>query len=301
MQKWIETRSERLAAFFGRPLDTCGLADEAVMPEISTEMEQHLGRLNFEWHIIPTNEVMPLDEAYYDRLYLMRPPYFSSGRTHSRSIRSMFESGHARHQGQIIAVETTMKPRYLPGNHQAYGTQYGFDSTVDPLREYLDHGTRYAHNYTSLRNLGERVNQDLRKPKPPSERIPAHALSSGGVQSDWQCVSSGMEQKQNRWSLASTATITATRPATPWVRISPATFLRSRSRNPCGMDPPRLSNRVASRLTAVSAKPLVCLSQLECNQSSAVPRASFDFDFASASTLRAAFSMISATTLGCDT
>jgi hypothetical protein len=162
MQKWIESRSEQLAAFFGRPLDTMWMTNKTLMPEISTEMEQHLGRLNFEWHIIPTNEAMPLDEAYYDRLYLMRPPYFSSGRTHSRSIRSMFESGHARHQGQIIAVETTMKPKYLPGNHQAYGTQYGFDSTGDPLREYLDHGTRYAHNYTSLRSLGERVNQDLR-------------------------------------------------------------------------------------------------------------------------------------------
>ncbi len=81
MQKWIETRSERLAAFFGRPLDTMWITDKAVMPEISTEMEEHLGRLNFEWHIIPTNEAMPLDEAYYDRLYLMRPPYFSSGRT----------------------------------------------------------------------------------------------------------------------------------------------------------------------------------------------------------------------------
>ena len=106
MRKWIETRSERLAAFLGRPLDTLWITDDAVMPEISTETEQHLSRLNFEWHIIPTNEAMPLNEAYYDRLYRMRPPYFSSGRIHSRSMRSMFEAGHARHQGKIIAVET---------------------------------------------------------------------------------------------------------------------------------------------------------------------------------------------------
>src|SRR5688572_26744093 len=104
---------------------------------------------------------MPLNEAYYDRLYLMRPPNFSSGRIHSRSVQSMFEAGHARHEGQIIAVETTMKPTYLPGNHQAYGTQDGFDLNLDPLREYLAHATRYVHNYASLKNLGERVNQDL--------------------------------------------------------------------------------------------------------------------------------------------
>ncbi len=134
MQNWIETRSERLAAFFGRSRDTRWITDDAAMPEISSEMEQHLGRLNFEWHIIPANEAMPLNDAYYDRLYPKRTGFFNSGRLHSRSIRSMFEFGHARHQGQIIAVETTMKPKYLPGNHQAYGTQYGFDSTLDPLR-----------------------------------------------------------------------------------------------------------------------------------------------------------------------
>jgi hypothetical protein len=51
MQKWIESRSERLAAFFGRPLDTMWMTNNAVMPEVSAEMDRHLGCLNFEWHI----------------------------------------------------------------------------------------------------------------------------------------------------------------------------------------------------------------------------------------------------------
>jgi hypothetical protein len=36
MQKWIETRSERLATFFGRPLDTTWIARDASMPDSTT-------------------------------------------------------------------------------------------------------------------------------------------------------------------------------------------------------------------------------------------------------------------------
>jgi hypothetical protein len=45
-------------------------------------------------------------------------------------------SGHERPQGRIIGVETpTMKPKYLPGNRQFYGTPpTGFEPRADPVR-----------------------------------------------------------------------------------------------------------------------------------------------------------------------
>jgi hypothetical protein len=136
--------------------------DNAVLPEITPEIGAHLQRIHIEWHVVPSAAVVPFDDAYLDRLYPRRPADFESSRFHSRSVRSLMEFGHARHQGQLIGVETTMKPNYLPENRQAYGTKYGFDVTADPLAEYLEHGTRYAHSYTSMRDLGERINQEWR-------------------------------------------------------------------------------------------------------------------------------------------
>ncbi len=37
-------------------------------------------------------------------------------------------SGHQRHQGKIVGIETTMKPRYLPRNNQQYSTPYGYEA-----------------------------------------------------------------------------------------------------------------------------------------------------------------------------
>ncbi len=60
-----------------------------------------------------------------------------------------------------------MKPRYLPGIRQFYGTTYGHDPTADPLAPYMGragmmNGTRYAHNYLSLREFVRVVDGDWR-------------------------------------------------------------------------------------------------------------------------------------------
>jgi hypothetical protein len=82
----------------------------------------------------------------------------------SSSYRAIME-GHKRHQGQIIGVETTIKPKYLPGNRQFYGTQYGFEAKADPFAAYLGRakitsGTRYSHSYASLRSFVNLVTQE---------------------------------------------------------------------------------------------------------------------------------------------
>ena len=64
-------------------------------------------------------------------------------------------------------METTVKPRYLPGNRQFYGTLYGHDSSADPLTPYMGragmmNGTRYDHNYLSLREFLRILNEDWR-------------------------------------------------------------------------------------------------------------------------------------------
>jgi hypothetical protein len=93
---------------------------------------------------------------------------FAKQGTHNQSCRAALVRGHSRHQGRIIGVEITQKPKYLPGNRQSYGTPYGFDSTADPFAQYLGRagfltGTRFAHNYASLRELVNIINDAWRK------------------------------------------------------------------------------------------------------------------------------------------
>ena len=64
-------------------------------------------------------------------------------------------------------MEATRKPRYLPENRQFYGTAYGHDPTADPFAAYMGragmvNGTRYAHNFLSLREFMRVVNEDWR-------------------------------------------------------------------------------------------------------------------------------------------
>jgi hypothetical protein len=131
------------------------------------EAAEGLDHFNIEWHVIPQAGAVPLDDAYFSRLYPMAPRDFTETREHGASYRDAIIRGHAKHQGALIGVETTLKPHYLPGNRQFYGSLYGHDPTADPLNAYMGragmmNGMRYDHNYLSLRALLRVVNEDWR-------------------------------------------------------------------------------------------------------------------------------------------
>ncbi len=168
MSNWQEDRTGRLREFFaldaGRELIT---PDATTKFELSPEADEGLRHFNIEWHIVPAAEAVPFDEDYLARIYPSAPRDFRKTREHGHSYREQLLHGHARHQGRVVGVETTPKPRYLPGNRQFYGTIYGHDPTADPLAPYMGragmmNGTRYAHNYLSLRTFLNVVNEDWR-------------------------------------------------------------------------------------------------------------------------------------------
>lgn len=167
MNEWIVERADKLREFFELDAGTELISPEAADSfEVSATVAEHLARFNLEWHIIPAEETVHIDtEDYRARLY-PRMRFDSSNRDYQKtaSYRAVME-GHRRHQGQIIAVETTVKPKYLPGNHQYYGTPYGFEAKADPFAAYLGRakftsGTRYSHSYASLRAFVNVVTQD---------------------------------------------------------------------------------------------------------------------------------------------
>ena len=167
MNYWIAEREEKLREFFELEPKTELISREiAESFSVSENAAEHLRKFNIEWHIIPAAEIVHIDtEDYRTRLYpAMR--FDSSNRDYqkSSSYRAIME-GHRRHQGQIIGIETTVKPKYLPGNRQFYGTQYGFDAKADPFANYLGRakitsGTRYSHSYASLRSFVNFVTQE---------------------------------------------------------------------------------------------------------------------------------------------
>jgi hypothetical protein len=164
----LEERAARLYEFFelraGRELIA---PDIAARFDLKAETAEGLEHFNIEWHIIPSAEAVPVDDSYLARLYPLAPRDFAKPHEHGPSYRDRLKMGHRRHQGRIIGVETTRKPRYLPGNRQFYGSLYGHDATSDPLAAYMGragmmNGTRYAHNYLSLRTFINVVNEDWR-------------------------------------------------------------------------------------------------------------------------------------------
>jgi hypothetical protein len=163
----LEEKARRLREFFG-PAEGRGLAaPEAAKFEPGAEVARGLAHFNIEWHIIPSAEAVPFDDSYIARLYPTAPRDFAEPHEHGPSYRERFVEGHSRHQGRIVGVETTLKPRYLPGSRQFYGTTYGHDASADPFAAYMGragmmNGTRYAHNYLSLRTLLRVVNEDWR-------------------------------------------------------------------------------------------------------------------------------------------
>jgi hypothetical protein len=168
MKNWMEERANRLREALGLSEGEQLLAPEAIEPELPPEMAEQLSFFNIEWHIIPSAEAVPLNDDYLQRFYSMAPRGFAEPREHGVSYRDVLINGHRKHQGRIIGVETTMKPRYLPGNRQFYGTPYGFDATRDPLTFYMGraamtNGTRFDHNYLSLREFLTVVTEDWRE------------------------------------------------------------------------------------------------------------------------------------------
>lgn len=156
MHEWIIERENKLREFFALDANVDLISREtAASFEVSPRIAGHLKKFNIEWHIIPSADAVPIDTDDY-REYRKTSAY------------QAIMNGHERHQGKIIGVETTPKPRYLPNNRQFYGTQYGFDQRTDPFAAYLGSanftsGTRYAHNYTSLRNFVNLVTEDWRR------------------------------------------------------------------------------------------------------------------------------------------
>ena len=166
MAVWSEERAERLREFFGLGRDAELLAPEARGFE-PPEESGGLCHFQIEWHVVPSAETLPLDEAYAARLYSAASREFTRAREHGGSYREQLFRGHARHQGRVVGVETTRKPRYLPGNKQFYGTTYGHDPAADPFAPYLGragmvNGTRFAHNYISIREFVRVINEDWR-------------------------------------------------------------------------------------------------------------------------------------------
>lgn len=168
MGNWMEERVNRLREELGLAPDAKLLSDNVAAPEVAEEAAEQLGFFNMEWHVIPSAEALPMDEEYVRRFYPNAPRGFMEPREHGISYMEVLVNGHRKHQGQIIGVETTQKPRYLPGNRQFYGTPYGFDATRDPFNFYLGranmtNGTRFDHNYLSLREFFRVTNEDWRE------------------------------------------------------------------------------------------------------------------------------------------
>lgn len=168
MKSLMEEKASRLREVLGLSREARLLAPEAIEPELSPEVTDQLAFFNIEWHIIPSAEAVPVDEEYMRRFYGMAPRGFAEPREHGVSYRDALVRGHEKHQGRIVGVETTLKPRYLPGNRQFYGTPYGFDASRDPLTFYMGragmtNGTRFDHNYLSLREFLSVVSEDWKE------------------------------------------------------------------------------------------------------------------------------------------
>jgi hypothetical protein len=166
----FEEREARLREALGLGGDAPLLADEARVRASRIEPSEHLDYFNIEWHVVPSADALPFDDSYVARFYPAAARDFVQPRLHAPSYRDMIAAGHRSHQGRLLGVEATQKPRYLPGNRQFYGTPYGFDATADPFAVYLGragmtNGTRYAHNYLSLREFFRVVNEDWRARK----------------------------------------------------------------------------------------------------------------------------------------
>jgi hypothetical protein len=167
MKDWIINREQKLREFFELARSTELISLEAVDSfDVAENVAEHLEQFNLEWHIIPSDAAVSVeDSAYRKRLYPMfKRELKPIEHKKTNSYRAVID-GHRRHQGRIIGVETTAKPKYLPENRQLYGTPYGFEPRVDPFKSYMQKAgfttsSRYGHNYQALREFVNIVNDD---------------------------------------------------------------------------------------------------------------------------------------------
>src|SRR5215468_8032520 len=136
MHEQLEDRGKKLREFFDIAPDVALLSPNAFIPEDTLKIEEHLRRYNMEWHIIPSEQAVPFDATYVARMYPMCPRDFTKSTLHHGSCQEALNIGHHRHQGLILGVEKTQKPRYLPFGRQYYGSYYGLDATLDPFADY---------------------------------------------------------------------------------------------------------------------------------------------------------------------
>ncbi len=167
MDNSFEEKQNRLREFFGLEKNVELISGANVESfDNSAKIADHLTRHNIEWHVVPSAEAVHIDtEDYRKRLY-PKLKFDNSSRDYQKteSYQAIMD-GHQKHQGRIIGVETTVKPIYLPENRQFYGTHYGFEPTADPFAPYFGAakmmtGTRYSHNYASLRNFVNLLSKD---------------------------------------------------------------------------------------------------------------------------------------------
>ena len=167
MQNWIEEREKTLRGFFESDANAELIGRETIESfDVAPNVHEHLRQHNIEWHVIPSAHAVPIDTDDYRRRLYSTLKFDTASRDYQKtaSYRAIM-SGHERHQGRIVGIETTAKPKYLPGNRQFYGTPYGFEPNADPFAAYFGAakmmtGTRYSHNYSSLRNLVNLVTKD---------------------------------------------------------------------------------------------------------------------------------------------
>lgn len=166
MLEVLREREEKIRRFFNLESGVNLLKENALLPELTPEIEAHLRRFNIEWHIIPAENTIPSDEATYRRLFY--PLHKGEARWHEQHWVSSYraiQNGHRKHKGCVLGIETTVKPKYLPNNRQFYGTQYGFEASADPFAQYFGRagmvsGTRFGHTFSSLQNFIRAVNDD---------------------------------------------------------------------------------------------------------------------------------------------
>jgi hypothetical protein len=169
MSEWIAEREQKLRDFFEIDSETELISREVAESfAVGESIAAHLESFQIEWHIIPAARAVDIErDDYRRRLYPMIKRKLNPLEYRRTSSYRAVINGHQRHQGRIIGIETTPKPRYLPGNRQFYGTPYGFEPSADPFALYMERaglvsGTRYGHNYRSLREFVRRVNEDWR-------------------------------------------------------------------------------------------------------------------------------------------
>jgi hypothetical protein len=165
---WLVTQQAALRAHFDLPSEVDLLEPGFVAPSLSPEQDIHFRSFNLEWHVIPSAQALPFDDRYVARMYPHPPSGLDEPVGIDVAVRDRLIGFHRHHQGRILAVETTMKPAYLPHNRQYYGSHHGVDPSLDPLYDFMSQarlvsGTRYGHNYVELSLLADLLTRQWRE------------------------------------------------------------------------------------------------------------------------------------------